>query len=113
MTTQKGTAPWAVQVTFEHGGVALFGLSARNVRKLEFRLDRLDRLDAIVGDLPVEEWDVHPVSGKPKRRAAAKALPPLPEREHDPRYSRQPYVSPPEWTIAHELALEARMKESA
>lgn len=110
MTTQKGSAPWAARVTFEHGGVALFGLSARNIRKLEFRLDRLD---AIVGGLPAEEWEVYPVPGKEKRRAAAKALPPLPERGFDPRYSRHPYVSPPEWTIAHELALEATIKENA
>lgn len=105
MTTKKGAAPYAVQVRLEHGGVAVLGSSARNERKLGFRLDRLE---AIFAGLPAGEWYVRPVPGKRKRRAAARKLPQLPEREHDPRYSRRPGAAAPEWTIAHELALAAK-----
>ncbi len=104
-SSRKGKAPYQVTLVTDWGGVALFGVSARNERKLGFALDRFSAvLDAVPGELAVDA-----VPGKRKRRAARRALPPLPAREPDPRYSCTRYVPAPEWTAENERALAARL----
>ena len=95
-------APYEARFLFPCGGVALFGINAMNERKLVLRMLRLgELLDGTGADV----WVAQAVPGKRKRRRAARELPPLPEREPDPRYSQVRYVPAPEWTIAHEMAL--------
>jgi len=95
-------APYEARFLFPSGGVALFGLNAMNERKLILRMLRLGELLEGTG---TDIWVAQPVPGKRKRRKAARALEPLPEREHDPRYSQVRYLPAPEWTAGHEMAL--------
>src|ERR1700742_779279 len=93
-SSSKGKAPYRVTLETSTGGIALFGVSARNDRKLGFALDRFsDILEVLPGELHVDA-----VPGKRKRRAARRTLPPLPERELDPRYATTRYTPAPEWT---------------
>jgi hypothetical protein len=56
---------YQVKVTFENGGVMLFGFTAQNVRKLVLKL--IWRNELLAG-LPVKHTEMVQLPGKPKRK---------------------------------------------